>query len=407
MPPELSFVNLTLVVGVAFGAPLLLGMLPGLRLPAVVLEILAGIALGPSGLGLVEVDLPVQVLALLGLAFLLFLAGLELDLATLRGPALRLAGLGFLLSLGLALAVSLALGALGLIEAPLFVAIVLSATALGVVIGVLKDAGQAATRFGQLVLVAASLADVATVVLLALFFSRGAGGPLAQLALLGGLGLLAVVVALVVLRAARWPRLAMSLLRLQDTTAQIRVRGALLLLLVLVAAAEALGLELILGAFIAGALLAALDSDRALTHPAFRHKLEAVGFGVFIPVFFVTSGLRFNLGALLAGPGALGRIPLFLAALLLVRGLPALLTWRRLGPRQSVAAGLLQATSLSFIVAAAQIGMELGVLDSATGAALIAAGLLSVLIFPAAALALLGRPAPEEVQPVDAEPRAA
>lgn len=128
-----------------------------------------------------------------------------------------------------------------------------------------------------------------------------------------------------------------------------------------------------------------------MTHPACRRKLEAVGFGVFIPVFFVASGLRFDPGALLASPAAPAQVPLFLGALLLVRGLPALFYWRRLGPRARLAAGLLQATSLSFIVAAAQIGMELGVLGAATGAALIAAGLLSVLLFPAAALGLLGR----------------
>lgn len=410
MLPEISFVNLALVAAVAFLAPLLLGLLPWLRLPAVLLEILAGVALGPAGLGLVQVDLPVQIMALLGLAFLLFLAGLELDLAQLRGPALRLALAGFLLSLVLALGVSYGLGAVGLLDAPLFVAIVLAATALGVVIGVLKDAGHAATPFGQFVLVASSLADVATVVLLALFFSRGMSGPLAQLVLLGGLALLAAAIALVMLGAVRWVRLTAALQRLQDTTAQIRVRGALLLLLLFVAMAEALGLEVILGAFLAGALLSALDQDRAMTHPVFRRKLEAVGFGVFIPAFFVASGLRFNLGSLLGAPAALGLIPLFLGALLLVRGLPALLAWRQLGPRQSAAAGLLQATSLSFIVAATQIGVELGVLAEATGAALTAAGLLSVVIFPAMALVLVrGRapvqPAPDEAR--QAEPQAA
>lgn len=395
MPHEFALGNLLLVALAAFLAPLLLGLAPRLRMPAVVLEILAGIVIGPSGFGLVQVDLPVQFMALLGLAFLLFLAGLEVELEQLRGPALRLVGLAFAISLALALAVSYGLAALGLLDAPLFVAIVLAATALGVVVGVLKDTGQAATGFGQLVLLAASLADVATVVLLALLFSRDASAPLAQLALLGGLGLFAAAVTLGALRIARWPRLGAALLRLQDTTAQIRVRGALVLLLLFAALAQRLGLELILGAFLAGATLAAVDRDRSVTHPGFRRKLEAVGFGVFVPIFFVASGLRFNLGALLAGPAVLAQVPLFLGALLLVRGLPALLYRRRLGSRLSVAAGLLQATSLSFIVAAVQIGMELGMLAEATGAALVAAGLLSVLIFPAAALALAGAaPAP-------------
>jgi Kef-type K+ transport system membrane component KefB len=128
-----------------------------------------------------------------------------------------------------------------------------------------------------------------------------------------------------------------------------------------------------------------------MTHPALRQKLEAIGFGVFIPVFFITSGLQFDLAALISSPATLLRVPIFLAALLLVRGLPALLYRPLVGSRRSVVAGLLQATSLTFIVAASQIGLELGLITKATSAALIAAGLLSVLIFPLLALTLLRR----------------
>ena len=131
-----------------------------------------------------------------------------------------------------------------------------------------------------------------------------------------------------------------------------------------------------------------------MTHPQFRLKLEAIGFGVFIPVFFVTSGIRFDLAALTSSPVTLLRVPIFLLALLLVRGVPALIYRPLVGNRRSVVAGLLQATSLSFIVAASQIGLELGLITKATGAALIAAGLLSVLIFPILALTLLRRSEP-------------
>ena len=177
--------------------------------------------------------------------------------------------------------------------------------------------------------------------------------------------------------------------RLQDTTAQIRVRGAFMLLVAFVALAEALGLETILDAFIAGVILRLVDQDRMLTHPQFRQKLEAIGFGVFIPIFFVTSGLNFNLAALLASPSTILRVPIFLLALLLVRGIPALLYRPLVGSRRSVVAGLLQATSLSFLVAATQIGLELHLITTATGAALAAARLLSVLLFPIIALTLL------------------
>ncbi len=195
---------------------------------------------------------------------------------------------------------------------------------------------------------------------------------------------------LVAVRAAeRSTRIRADLLRLQDTTAQIRVRGAMVLLVAFAAIAEALGLEAILGAFAAGAILTLLDQDQDMTHPEFRRKLEAIGFGFFIPAFFVTTGVRFDLDALLAGASTIAMVPLFLVALLAVRGLPALLYRRLLSARQSTVAGLLQATSLPFIVTATAIGLDLGVIDAATSAALIAAGLLSVLILPAAGLSIL------------------
>jgi len=239
------------------------------------------------------------------------------------------------------------------------------------------------------VIAAASIADFGAVILLSLFFSREATGPGAQLLLIGGLVLLAVAVAVGLARAGHSTRLAADLGRLQDSSAQIRVRGAVLLLAGLVLVAQRLGLETILGAFLAGALLRVVDRDEAMTHPNFRVKLEALGYGFLVPFFFVVSGLRFNLKALTDDPANLRLVPVFLAALLLVRGLPAVLYRKRVGARRTVVAGLLQATSLPFIVAAVQIGMELGKLDQATGAALVAAGLLSVLLFPLAALTVL------------------
>jgi Kef-type K+ transport system membrane component KefB len=384
------FSDLLLVVVVAFLAPLLLGLFPRIRLPAVVLEILAGIAIGPAGLGWVEVSEPVSVLALIGLAFLLFLAGLEIDLGRLRGTVLRLAGGGFLLSFAVALAVGFGLGAAGLVDTPLLVAIILSGTSLGVVIPVLKDAGESESTFGQLVIAAASIADFATIILLSLFFSREGTGLVAQLVLLGSFALLGLVIFVAVRGAERSMQISDTLVRLQDTTAQIRVRGAFVLLIAFVALAEQLGLEVILGAFAAGAVLTLLDRDREMTHPEFRHKLEAVGFGVFIPAFFVTSGLRFDVDALFASSSTLIMIPLFLAALLAVRGIPALLYRRVVGGRRTAVAALLQATSLPFIVAATQIGLALRVIDEAGSAALVAAGLVSVIVFPLAALGILG-----------------
>src|SRR4051812_46853746 len=383
-----SFSGLLIVAVVAFAAPFLLGLFGGLRLPAVVLEIVAGIVGGPTVLGWVEVDQTIAVIATLGLAFLLFLAGLEIDFARLRGPVLRLTAIGFGLSFALALAVAAGLNAAGLVHAPLLVAITLVATSLGVLIPVLKDAGESGSTLGQLVIAGGSIADFGAIILLSIFFT-GEGGTGSTLLLIGSLLALAAAVLLVVRGAERSARISADLLRLQDTTAQIRVRGAMVLLVGFAAIAEALGLEAILGAFAAGAILTLLDGDRAMTHPQFRLKLEAIGFGFFIPAFFVTTGVRYDLGALFASTSTVVMVPIFLAALVAVRGLPALLYRRLVGTRQAAIAGLLQATSLPFIVAATAIGLDLGVIDAATSAALIAAGLLSVVIFPAAGLALL------------------
>jgi Kef-type K+ transport system membrane component KefB len=383
-----GFSDLLVVMAVAFLAPLLLGLLPRLRLPSVVIEIVAGIVVGPSILGLVDVDQAVSVVAVIGLAFVLFLAGLELDVRALRGPLLRLTGVGFAVSFAIAVAVALALGAAGAVETPLLVAVILCATSLGVLVPVLKDAGEITSPLGQLVIAAATVADFGAIILLSILFT-GEGGTGATLLLLGALFALALVVYGVLREAEMSPRLRAGFVRLQDTTAQIRVRGALVLLVGFAAIAEQLGLEVILGTFVAGTIIALVDRDEVMTHPGFRRKLEAIGFGFFIPVFFVTSGVRFDLGALIASASSVVMVPVFLAALVLVRGLPALLYRRVLDGRRTLIAGILQSTSLPFIVAATGIGMELGLLGAAEGAALVGAGLLSVLAFPLAGLVLL------------------
>jgi Kef-type K+ transport system membrane component KefB len=384
-----TFTSLLIVVAVAFAAPLLLGLFPRVRLPAVVLELVTGIAIGPSGLGWVEVDATIEVLAFIGLAFLLFLSGLEIDFMRLRGRVLRLAATGYAVSFALAAGLALALSGAGLVDTPLFVAILLSATSLGVVVAVLKDANEIASTFGQLVIAAGTIADFGAIILLSVFFT-GEGGAGATLFLIGVLVAMGAVVYLAVRGGEHSMRIRDDLLRLQDSTAQIRVRGAVVLLVAFAAVAEALGLEVILGAFAAGALLSLLDRDEMMTHAAFRTKLEAIGFGLFIPVFFITSGLRFDLAALFASGSTIAMVPIFLVVLLVVRGLPAVLLYRSVVTRrQATVAGLFQATSLPFIVAGTAIGLELGLIDAAGSAALVASGLLSVVIFPALGLGLL------------------
>jgi Kef-type K+ transport system membrane component KefB len=384
-----SFTSVALVAAVAVVAPLGIG-LTRLRLPAIVLEILLGIAIGPQGLGWARNDEPVQVLSLIGLAFLLLLAGLEIDFNRLRGRLLRLTGAGFAISFGLALAVGYGLEGAGLVKSPLLIAIILSATGLGVILPILKDAGETSTPFGQVVVAGASIAEVTPIVLLSLFFSGHSGGLGGKLVLLIGFFVFVAAVGVAILGLQRSMRLSETLLRLQDTTAEIRVRGAFLLLALFVVLASKFGLEAILGAFLAGATLKLVDRDERMTHAFFHGKLEAAGFGVFVPFFFVSTGIKLDVTSLFHSGAALSRVPIFLGALLLVRGLPALL-YRPLAERgsQLLAAALLQATSLSIPVVAGQIGVDLGLIRPTTYVALVAAGLLSVIVFPLVSLTLL------------------
>ena len=394
------FTNLLIVVAAGVLAPLVLGFFPRIRLPAIVLEIVLGIVIGPSGLGWVKPDLPVSILALIGLAFLLFLSGLEIDVERLRGPILKLTAIGFAVSFVIAIVIGIGLHAGGFVKSPLFVAIVLVATSLGVIVPVLKDSGNISSSFGQLVIAAASIADFGAIILLSVFFSgKGSTSTAGTLILLGVFGLVVALVGLAIAGFEHSMSLSRVLQRLQDTTAQIRVRAAFLLLIAFTALADSVGLETILGAFAAGALLSLIDRDDAMTHPQFRLKLEAVGFGVFIPIFFVTSGVRFDLNALFASTSTVARVPLFLLAIYLARGLPAFVYVRLLGRSRAVIAGVLQSTSLPFIVAATQIGVQLGVVTRASAAGLVAAGLLSVIISPALGLALLRREQPDKAGP--------
>jgi Kef-type K+ transport system membrane component KefB len=184
-------------------------------------------------------------------------------------------------------------------------------------------------------------------------------------------------------------RLQAAVLRLHRTSAQISVRIAFLLLVILVYMSSEFGLEVVLGAFLAGAMVSLLDREKAVRSIGLQDKLEGIGFGIFIPIFFVVSGAQLDLGELFSSVGNAILVPLTVLALLLVRGVPALLYRRFVGSRQVISAGLLQATSLSFVVAATQIGVQLGKIDDAAAAGLVAGGVISVLVFPAMALALL------------------
>jgi Kef-type K+ transport system membrane component KefB len=325
---QLSLSGLAAVAAVAVLVPLLLASFARLRLPALVLEILAGVVIGPSGLSRVRVDVPIRIFSVMGLSFILFLGGLEVGLDRL----LKVTVANFAASFALALLVGYALHGAGLVDSPFFMAIVLAATSLGI-IPVLKEAGQEASAFGQLVIASTSIADFATIVLLSVLLSPAAARAGAEAVLLAGFVLLVGAVGLLIAGAERSMRLEAILVRLQDTTAQIRVRGIFVLFARFIALAQRLGLEIVFAAFTAGVILKLVDPQLISTRSNARPKLEGVGFGVLVPMFFITGSLQFNLRALMSRPATIALVPVFFAALLVIRGLPAVICRHTLGTR--------------------------------------------------------------------------
>jgi Kef-type K+ transport system membrane component KefB len=405
----LAFDDVLIVMIAAAAVPLLLGLAPSLPIPSSVVEIAAGILLGPAVLDWVTDDAVITVFSQLGVALLLFLAGLELDFDKLRGRPLVLGLIGFAASLLIGQGLALPLGSAGVIIDPLLLAIILSATSLGIVCPVLKDAGVLDTRAGTFVIAACSVAEFGSIVVLSMFFSpSGETEPIGTVIRLAVLALLVALVAYLASRKGQWRRRIDEVLyRLQDSSSQLRVRIAMLLMIALLVVSEGLGFDAILGSFLAGALLSAVtDPAREDEFGQVRHKLEGIGFGFFVPIFFVATGLSFPVDQLFSDWSTAVRVPLFFVMLLLARGLPVLVLRRDLSRTELVPSAFLQATSLSFIVVATQIGVELDELKPINAASLVAAGMLSVLVLPALALRLLDRGVPRSDRHEDPDERA-
>ena len=384
----ISFNSLLIVGAVAVAVPLLLGLVPAVKVPAVVLEILGGILVGPAVLGWVHLDVAVRVVSDLGLGFLLFLAGFEIDLRRFDRRILILVSRAFVFSAMLALLVAYGLQLGGQIRDGLLVAITLISTSLGVLVPILKDADQTETNFGRLIMAAGSLAELAPLVLLSVFFSASSKNPSVDLGLLAGFVAFTAVVVVVTQRIREWRPMRAVVHRLENTSSQLRVRLAITFALAFAVVAEHFGLATILGAFLAGVIVRRTDETPA-SQEEFQGKLEAIGFGFLIPVFFVSTGAGLDIAALFHSTRAIILVPVFLVALLVVRGLPALLYVRVVGRTRAIAAGFMQATSLTFIVVATTIGVQTGHQRTSTAAALVVAGLLSVIIYPPVALRML------------------
>lgn len=378
---------LLVVLLVAAFAPLFNELPIRLRLPLVVLELVFGIVVGPQVLDLVANEGSLRTLSALGLSFLFFLAGMELDFHELRGRPLRLGLAGWALSLALAAAIALALRATGLVSAPLLVAIALSTTAIGTLLPILREAGELDTPFGRFVQGAGAFGEFGPIVAFSLLLTGDQGFALRS-GVLATFVAIALACAAIMLRA-RTPQVHEVFSRTLQSTSQLPIRLSMLLLGSLVVLADVLGLDILLGAFAAGSVVGLVAREPAAE--PFRQKLDALGFGFLIPIFFVTSGAQLDLRALLASPGGLARVPLFLALFLVVRSAPVVLYRRDLPARERALLALFSSTTLPLVVVITEIGKATGRMQPDNAAALVGAGILSVLLFPLLALTLRGR----------------
>jgi len=403
-----EYVNFMGVLVIAFVSPIISAVIPVVRVPTIVIEFVLAVIVGPDVLGWIKVDNPLDVLSVLALAFLLFTAGTEVELSSLRGALLGRAAVGYAFSLAIAGVVSVLLHQADIVMTPAFIAIVLSATGLGAVIPVVRGAGLTTTSIGQTILVVASVAEFTAVLLLSLLFGERDTTLLGQIAFMV---VFAAGTALVWL-GLRWlfahRRLTARMDMLEGGTGQIGIRLAVLLLAVFLAMSSRFGLETILGAFVAGIILGDLRHHERGQEAGFWPKVDALGFGFLIPIYFIISGLRFNLSALLHSTSALARVPMFLVLFLLCRGVPALIFRKRLGARSTGALALLSATSLSFVLTATDIGVRIGKLRDINATALVGAAVIAMLIFPMGAQSLLAerRPVARSPAPLP-EPEAA
>ena len=381
--------SLLVIAAIAAATPLLVGLL---RLPVaeVVLMLGFGIIFGPEALGWIQLDEAIDLLAELGLAFLFFAAGLELEKHAIQGRSGKLALAGWLVSAALAMVAAGILDVAGIIDDFLGVAICLTSTALGTLLPILRDKGLLKTPFGTYFMGAGAIGEFGPVLAISLLLTtKSFGMAVLSVVLFGGFALLFAKIPAWV----RTDRLVSVIERGQETSAQTAVRLTALLLVALLAVAEGFGLDVVLGAFIAGIIIRQLSPTSL--EGALQTKVEGIAFGVFIPIFFIVSGARLDIDSIIANPSLL---LIFFVLLLLVRGVPQFFLYRRAIPQTKTRAGysLYVATALPIIVAVTSVELGAGVMSSGVAAALVGAGALSVLVFPLIAQALVPRQSPSQ-----------
>ncbi len=387
------------IVSAAALAALLASMLqPRLAIPVVVIEILLGIVLGPELLGLADPDDFIEFFSSLGLGMLFFFAGYEIDFERIRGAPLKLALVAWLMSLAIAYSVGGLLSLTGLVLSLVFTGSAMATTAIGTLIPVLSDAGELRTRFGTYLLAAGAVGEFGPILLLTLVFSTQSA--ITNAAILVAFVAVAVVTAVAAVRGAGlgWDLLERSL----ETSGQFAIRIAVVLTFALAALASDLGLDVLLGGFVAGVIVRLALQGREVG--AFESKLTAVGYGFLIPFFFITSGLNFDLSALTGDPIRFLELPLFVLLFLAVRGIPALVLYRgALDRRDRLALSFFSSTQLPLVVAITTIAIEQDHMRPSTAASLVGAAILSTMLFPLIGLFLReGRTGLDEAGPATA-----
>lgn len=370
---------------IAVLAPLISELPIRFRIPSVVLEIMCGILVGPQVLNWVRADGAVEMLWRVGLCLLFLLAGIEIDFTRIRGKPLQLAVGGWIFSLVLGIGAALLLHLLGLVGAPLLVALALTTTALGALLPILRDVDELSRRFGILTLAAGAMGEFGPLLILSLL-PLEAGESVGVNALVVVVFAIVAVVAAIIAIRVQPPKFISMLKSHMHKTSQLPVRLAVLLVAALAVFADELGLELLIGAFAAGLIMGMVT--RGEEAEPFHHKLDGLGFGFLIPIFFVVTGVKFDLHALLSSTISLLCVPLFLALFLLVRGVPVCLYRRELRGRDLLALAFYSATALPVVVAITQLGLATKKMEPGIAAALVGAGMISLLLFPQIAVAL-------------------
>jgi Kef-type K+ transport system membrane component KefB len=368
---------LVIVVAAAVAGVIVLALSPRLTIPVVVVELLLGIVIGPQGADIASLDPTTNLLGDLGLGMLFFFAGYEIDFDRIKGRPLELAVFGWGISLVLAYGIGGALAAAGIVLSYLYTGSAMATTAIGTLIPILSDAGEMRTRFGTYLLGAGAIGEFGPILLVTLILSTG--HPLKEALILLAFVGLAVFLGILTVRTA-W-RSWSVVERTFETSSQLAVRLAVVLVFSLVALAAQMGLDLLLGGFVAGMITRIALRGREVE--VFDSKLRAVGYGLLIPFFFITSGMAFDLDALTSSVGALLKVPMFVGLFLIVRGVPALLLYRsEMGLRDRFALAVYSATELPLVVAITTVAIETGHMKTSTAAGLVGAAIISTLVFP-------------------------